>query len=310
MPIQRLEARITNVGGIPIARLLPNKGKKPIGAWCFLDHAGPAEFLANDEGLQVGRHPHTNLQTFTWMLAGEILHHDSIGNKQLIRKNQVNLMTAGTGDQQGISHTEQSVFVDTGGSSDAERMLHAVQLWIALPMNQQIERSFHHYPDLPCWTDNGANITLTTGRYTTTDGRKYLAPTLQYSPLLALDVHFTQDTQITLNLEPNFDYGILVVMGSLQFGAMAFNADELATIERNESDQITLTATAGTRLMVLGAEPLPHPILLWWNFVDSTKAGIEQSIMDWNTHHPRFGDIDIDMPRLIAPPLPEGFEGE
>lgn len=39
MSIQTLEPRLADVGGIPIARLLPNKGKKPIGAWCFLDHA-------------------------------------------------------------------------------------------------------------------------------------------------------------------------------------------------------------------------------------------------------------------------------
>lgn len=35
MSIQTLEPRLADVGGIPIARLLPNKGKQPIGAWCF-----------------------------------------------------------------------------------------------------------------------------------------------------------------------------------------------------------------------------------------------------------------------------------
>ncbi|MGP5542145.1 pirin family protein [Psychrobacter celer] len=121
MSIKTLEPRLADVGGIPIARLLPNTGKKPIGAWCFLDHAGPAEFEDGDAGMQVGRHPHTNLQTFSWMLDGEVLHKDSLGNEQVITKNQVNVMTAGTGLTQGISHTEQSVFPDTGGSPDAAR---------------------------------------------------------------------------------------------------------------------------------------------------------------------------------------------
>ncbi len=52
--------------------------------------------------MQVGLHPHTNLQTFTWMLEGEVWHQDSLGNRQLIRPKQVNLMTAGTGNQRGI----------------------------------------------------------------------------------------------------------------------------------------------------------------------------------------------------------------
>lgn len=99
-------------------------------------------------------------------------------------------MTAGTGLTQGISHTEQSVFPDTGGSAEAERSLHAVQLWIALPSNQQIERSFHHYPELPTWTENGVQLTLTTGTYRTNDGQTYTRPTLQYSKLVGLTCTF------------------------------------------------------------------------------------------------------------------------
>jgi len=153
MTISTLEPRLTDVGGVPIARLLPNKGKQPIGAWCFLDHAGPVEFASDDSGVQVGRHPHTNLQTFSWMIEGEILHKDSLGSEQVITKHQVNVMTAGTGLTQGISHTEQSVFLrdDVGDtdSSTAIRNMNMVQLWIALPTDQQIERSFNHYPELP-----------------------------------------------------------------------------------------------------------------------------------------------------------------
>ncbi|STY82319.1 MULTISPECIES: pirin family protein [Moraxella] len=93
MSAKKLTARTAEVGGMPIARLLPNRDKQPIGAWCFLDHIGPAEIEAGEPGMQVGRHPHTNLQTFTWMLHGEIRHRDSLGYDQIIRKGQVNLMT-------------------------------------------------------------------------------------------------------------------------------------------------------------------------------------------------------------------------
>ena len=102
--IQKITANIKDVGGIPVARLLPTAKRRSIGAWCFLDHAGPSVFAEGEAGLQVGAHPHIGLQTFTWMLAGEVLHKDSLGNEQMIRPNQVNLMTAG----RGISHTEQT----------------------------------------------------------------------------------------------------------------------------------------------------------------------------------------------------------
>jgi len=311
MIIKILKPRLTDVGGIPISRLLPNKGKQPIGAWCFLDHAGPADFGEQEVGMQVGIHPHTNLQTFTWMLAGEVLHKDSLGNEQVISKNKVNLMTAGTGLAQGISHTEQSVFPDTGGSADAERRLHAVQLWIALPSHQKIERSFYHYPNLPSWIEDGVALTLTTGRYTSSAGESYTAPTLQYSKLVGIDVHFLESGKVNLTLQSGFEYGILVVVGVVSFAGQHYQQDELIRFDDTDiaSQSVQIAAEQGTRVMFLGGEPLAQNVLLWWNFVADNKAEIEQSIIDWNNRHPRFGDVDSNLKRLTAPPLPEGFKG-
>lgn len=119
--IQRVPARSAQVGGgITVGRILPSSQRRMVGAWCFLDHAGPAVFTSGP-GLRVGPHPHIGLQTFTWMIQGEVLHRDSLGHVQVIKPGQVNLMTAG----RGISHTEESL--------PGEDKLHAVQLWIALP---------------------------------------------------------------------------------------------------------------------------------------------------------------------------------
>ena len=101
--IQNFQIRSAEIGkGTVIKRALPSRHKRMIGAWCFLDHAGPVSFPQGD-GLDVGPHPHIGLQTFTWMIEGTMLHSDSLGTtNQLIRPKQVNLMTAG----HGISHTE------------------------------------------------------------------------------------------------------------------------------------------------------------------------------------------------------------
>lgn len=44
-----------------------------MGAWCFADHMGP-ELVTETQGLDIGPHPHTGLQTVTWLAAGEVLH--------------------------------------------------------------------------------------------------------------------------------------------------------------------------------------------------------------------------------------------
>ena len=135
--IQEFPLRSAEIGqGTVIKRALPSRHKRMIGAWCFLDHAGPVTFPQGD-GLDVGPHPHIGLQTFTWMIEGTMMHTDSLGSKQLIRPKQVNLMTAG----HGISHTEVA--------PDTETKMHAAQLWIALPDAKiAVEPRFDHYPEL------------------------------------------------------------------------------------------------------------------------------------------------------------------
>lgn len=311
MDITRLEPRAKDVGGVPIARALPNKRIKTIGAWCFLDHAGPSTFNEGDEGMQVGRHPHTNLQTFTWMIEGEILHKDSLGNEQIITANKVNLMTAGTGLTRGISHTEQSVFSSKSGANEDDRRINMVQLWIALPTDKEIEPAFDHYPELPSWQEGSTEFVLTTGRYTSVSGETYKAPTKQYSKLIGLDVNFVEDNEVTLTTESGSEYGMLVVKGEIVFGGKLYKQNEMVYFDNSDvekTNSITIKADKGTRIMFIGGEPLNNKVLLWWNFVADSKAEIEQSIIDWNNHHPRFGDVDSDLHRLPAPPLPEGFK--
>lgn len=297
MSVDKLIGSTKDVGGIPVARLLPQTTRKTVGAWCFLDHAGPAEFDEESLGLQVGSHPHINLQTFTWMLEGEVWHQDSLGNRQLIRPKQVNLMTAGTGDNYGISHTEQT--------PDGVKDLHAVQLWIALPINQEIKPNFEHYPELPEWEQNGVRYILTTGSYL-----GHQAPTTQFSPLVGVDMQFDQSQDFQIEQKPNFEYGILVLKGKLKVNGKEYCADELAVLSDcvNATEKLELWAEQGTHLMLLGGEPLPHPTVIWWNFVADDADALQRAVDDWNNGHARFGDIDLagtPLKRLVAPKVPE-----
>ena len=49
---QRIAAHIADVGGIPVRRALPTRDRRTVGAWCFLDHAGPVDYPAGG-GVQV-----------------------------------------------------------------------------------------------------------------------------------------------------------------------------------------------------------------------------------------------------------------
>ena len=143
--------------GMTIRRALPSAQCRMIGAWCFLDHFGPVDATRGD-GLRVGPHPHNSLQTFTWPLAGEILHRDSLGYEQIIRPGQVNLMTAG----RGIVHSERTPH-DLAGQP---HRTHGLQLWAALPKaHEEDEPSFTHTPqaDIPVVALDGAVVKVLIG---------------------------------------------------------------------------------------------------------------------------------------------------
>lgn len=286
--IQRVPARSAQVGGgITVGRILPSLQRRMVGAWCFLDHAGPAVFTSGP-GLRVGPHPHIGLQTFTWMIQGEVLHRDSLGHVQVIKPGQVNLMTAG----RGISHTEESL--------PGEDKLHAVQLWIALPFKDAAcEPAFDHHPDLPRWREGECDFTLLAGSY---EGRQ--APSKLYSPLMGMDLNSVKAGRVALNLKPEFEYGFLVVQGTVGIGTEQFQTNELAYVGRGLT-QLSLDVSAGCRVIVLGGEPYTDELVLWWNFVGQNKEIITQAQRDWRAAHDRFGVVQgYDGDPLQAPDLP------
>ncbi len=287
-PIVRIEARSAELGdGMTVRRLLPSRRQRMVGAWCFLDHAGPVRF-APGRGMHVAAHPHTGLQTFTWLLAGEVLHRDSLGNEQLIRPGQVNLMTAG----RGVVHTEDTL---TDG-----QLLHAAQLWIALPpAARDCAPDFAHHPVLPQWSQGDARLTLLAGAY-----GQHTAPTRLHSPLLGLDIASARATTLNLALEPGFEYGLLPLVGAVVVAGERFGADEFAYLGAG-LESLQLSLAAGSRVLLLGGEPFEQPVLMWWNFVGFSKKEIAEAQAQWAAGDARFGPVgDGQEPRLQPPPLP------
>jgi redox-sensitive bicupin YhaK (pirin superfamily) len=285
--LERIETRGAEVGLLPIHRALPSRQRRMVGAWCFLDHAGPIDYAAG-QGLRVGPHPHIGLQTFTWMIEGEIMHRDSLGYEQVIRPGQVNLMTAG----RGIAHAEDEV------SATAPGRLHAVQLWIALPEAERHRApSFRHYPDLPVIREGGFRATVLAG---SAFGRT--APAEVFSPLVGLDLAADGAASLTLPLEPGFEYAVLGLIGETRVEGEALPPDTLLYLGLGRRE-LKLQCGAASRLVLIGGEPFGEEILLWWNFVARRPQEMEEATLAWNEHR-HFGEVKgSPSPRLVAPDI-------
>lgn len=274
MNMEKLESQRAVVGdGFEIRRALPNLRRRMVGAWCFLDHAGPADYPAGN-GLTIGPHPHIGLQTFSWMIEGTILHTDSLGYRQWIQPGQVNLMTAG----RGISHAEES-------PADAPGRFQLAQLWIALPQDESgREPSFHHYPEVPILERGGFRITVLAGTHA---GER--APAEVFSPLVGLDLASPGPARAELALDAAFEHGVMALEGnaivageSLAPGSMFYFA--------SGRDRLAIEAPGASRLLLVGGRPFGEEILLWWNFVARSVAEMELATRDW-LEGDRFGTV-------------------
>jgi redox-sensitive bicupin YhaK (pirin superfamily) len=81
--------------------------------------------------MDVGAHPHMGLQTVTWLVDGELVHYDSLGNESLLKPGGVNVMTSGA----AIAHAERTPARNSGCLSGA-------QLWVAWLAVHRSQREF------------------------------------------------------------------------------------------------------------------------------------------------------------------------
>jgi redox-sensitive bicupin YhaK (pirin superfamily) len=279
-------ARTRDLGGFEVRRLVPSMQRRAIGPFVFWDQMGPATF-APGRGIDVRPHPHIGLATVTYLFAGEILHRDSLGVVQPIRPGAVNWMTAG----RGITHSERT----PDGPRAAGSPLAGIQAWVALPRSEEeCEPSFvHHGADaLPIRERDGATVRVLVGAY---DG--VASPVRPASPMFYLDAQLEPGAALTLPAE-HAERAIHVAEGRITLASDEFTAGSLLVF--HAGDAIPIRARERARVLLFGGAPLDGPRHLWWNFVSSSKARIEQAKADWKAG--RFAAVPGETEHI---PLPE-----
>ncbi|MET0741471.1 MAG: pirin family protein [Candidatus Nanopelagicales bacterium] len=293
--VELLEPREVPLGGqraMLVRRTLPHKNIRTIGAWCFVDDYGPAD-IAGTDGMQVPPHPHTGLQTVSWLLEGDVLHRDSLGSQQRIEPGQLNLMTAGS----GIAHAEQS---PETRASDA---LRGVQLWVALPDDQRhAAPAFDHHADLPVVEDDSWRATVLLGSF---DGVE--SPARAFTPIVGAEVRVDAGEH-RLPLDRAFEHGLLALDEGLAFDGLQAQPGSMVYLDEERPDVAVSAASAG-RLLLLGGIPLDEELLMWWNFVARDHDEIVEMRTAWmqavEGADTRFGQVTAyEGPSLPAPAMP------
>jgi redox-sensitive bicupin YhaK (pirin superfamily) len=278
--------RPRDIGGFEVRRVLPSAERQSVGPFVFFDQMGPAEF-APGAGMDVRPHPHIGLATVTYLFAGTIIHRDSLGSVQAIEPGAVNWMTAG----RGIVHSERS----DSELRRRQQRLYGIQIWVALPrQHEESAPDFTHYPPqtLPVLEGEGKTVRVSAGSLF---GKT--SPVKTLSQLFYGDAVCQPGASFAVEGEGE-ERALYLLEGSVEIAGQRFEPGRLLVFSRG--DAITVKARSAARMLLFGGAPLDGPRHLWWNFVSSSRARIDQAKADWKAG--RFAPVPGDGEFI---PLPE-----
>ena len=271
--------------GFQVRRALPAAEKRAVGPFVFFDQMGPLT-LAAGRGLDVRPHPHIGLATLTYLLEGEIEHRDSLGTVQRIRPGEVNWMTAG----RGIVHSERT----PAENRKAPAKNFGFQIWVALPReDEEMKPGFFHLAadELPAVEEKKFELKVVAGNLL---GKR--SPVPVRSPMFCADLELAAGARFALPPEHE-ERAACVIEGNVGIDGRIVEPAQLAVFEPGK--EAVLESKAGARALLFGGTSL-GPRRLWWNFVSSDLARIEQAAADWKAG--RFPSVPGETEFI---PLPE-----
>ncbi|HEX7131337.1 MAG TPA: pirin family protein [Iamia sp.] len=281
--VEITDSRDADVGGMLVRRALPRRARRTVGAWCFVDHLAPAPA----DGPGIGPHPHIGLHTVTWLLSGELVHHDSLGSEQPIRPGQLNVMSAGN----GIAHAEETAVLGA--------LHHGVQLWVAQPeATRWGTPAFAHHAELP-------HLDLATGAATVLVGSLdgATSPARADTPLVGAELDLRTAGASTVPLDPTFEHAVVVLEGAVALDGQDLTPGHLGYLGLGR-DELTVSASGPTKALLVGGAPFEAVPLMWWNYVARSWDEVRAAHEDWESESDRFGVVPSSLARIPSlPPI-------
>jgi redox-sensitive bicupin YhaK (pirin superfamily) len=282
--------------GISIRRPFPGElSLTAADPFLLLDQAGP-HVNGPNEAKGAPWHPHRGFETVSYILDGEIAHHDTNGGGGVIAEGDTQWMTAGGGILHDELPTER--MYRTGGA------FHAVQLWVNLPpalkmtppRYQSITRDSLR---LLTSDDGGALIRLIAG-----DIAGYTGPGATHTPITYAHVTLAPGAQLSVPWNPAFSAFGYVLTGRATVGPEARPVEDGELVVLGPGGHVVITAadreTEPLDALLLGGLPIRAPVAHYGPFVMNTREEILEAIEDYQAG--RLGIVPADQlaPRNFA----------
>jgi redox-sensitive bicupin YhaK (pirin superfamily) len=234
-------------------------------------------------------HPHRGIETITYVLAGNVEHGDSLGNRGNLGSGDVQWMTAG----RGILHQEMP-------QGDTQGRMHGFQLWANLPSS--LKMTAPRYQDIKAGEipeivdDDGTRVRIVCGDFR---GKRGPVEGVAADPRY-LDVSVPPGKRKTLAVELERHAFAYVFEGSGSFRAASQpfgvltektdGANEILVREQtgnrslvlfDSGDEVTVQAgDEGIRFLLVSGKPLKEPVAWYGPIVMNTQAELQQAVSE------------------------------
>lgn len=263
------------MGNIRLRQPLPTQQIEMADPFILLHHFGPFEISPEKNPLDLGPHPHRGFEPVTFLIEGEQLHRDSLGNHSIVKGGDVQWTTAG----RGVIHSEgpSKDFVQKGG------FIEGIQLWVNLPSNKKmIPANYQHVRknDFESIVDeeNNVEIRIVTGDLSGKTGKIKAQTTVN-----SYFIEFTDSGKVFIDIKENHSPLLYLTEGNVQVNdniLLKKNDNQLVTFHQ-DGKVIKIESYGKSKLLFLSAEPLNEPVASYGPYVMNTQTEILEAMRDY-----------------------------
>ena len=264
-----------NMGPIQLRQPIPTQHIDFIDPFILLHHYGPYEISERNNPFDLGPHPHRGFEPITFLVEGEQLHRDSLGNDSVVKAGDVQWTTAG----RGIIHAEAPTkeFVQKGGT------LEGIQLWLNLPVEKKMmAANYQHIKNedfrVVSSKDNKVNIQIIAGEL---EGVYGCIKT--QTPVNAFMITVEAGGRYIIKVPNSHQSTVYLLKGDVLINdseTLKLNENQLIQFNQ-DGEGFSIKGKGRSKLLFISGEPLYEKVTTYGPYVMNTQTEIMEAMRDY-----------------------------
>ena len=268
------QSHFVNMGPIELRQPIPTQHIDNIDPFVLLHHYGPYNISEDNNPFDLGPHPHRGFEPITFLIEGEQLHRDSLGNKSIVKSGDVQWTTAG----RGIIHAEgpSKDFVKRGGT------LEGIQLWLNLPAEKKmIAANYQHAKNedfnVVTSKDEKVSVQIIAGSLEGTHGKIATQTSVN-----AYMIRANKGGTYNIQLDKSHQSFVYLIKGGVTVNESILEMDKNQLVEFNaDGEHFSMEADSDSQLLFLSGAPLNENVTTYGPYVMNTQTEIMEAMRDY-----------------------------